>query len=252
MTLLFFHITHGINGVLYFATTKIYKDILRTLCLPSIQYFWCSLSNQTSALFWNELMVVPFHQVWSSSFLHTTGFAIWWLMTLNITDLDIEGNTYHGVVLNDSQEHGKQSWITIVHDISTTSLSTQTIYLFTLWGWVLIHWIPLVVWYIYSVVKMVHVFIFYMWKASSTWYGILLIWYEIAWTNESWKDLSKAIIPFSNLLFDKVKKTIYVVAKVDAVKDLKHCNIFFNILIYILFNLGWKCQRFVLNVYIWK
>jgi hypothetical protein len=26
-------------------------------------------------------------------------------MTLNIADLDIEGNTYHAVVLNDSQEH---------------------------------------------------------------------------------------------------------------------------------------------------
>lgn len=33
------------------------------------------------------------------------------------------------------------------------------------------------------------------------------------------KGLSKTIIPFSELFFDKVKKTIYV-AKVDSVKDL--------------------------------
>jgi hypothetical protein len=51
-------------------------------------------------------------------------------MTLNITDLDIEGNTYHGVVLNDSQEHRKQSWIMIVHDIST-SLIEYAKYIYT-------------------------------------------------------------------------------------------------------------------------
>jgi hypothetical protein len=58
---------------------------------------------------------------------------------------------------------------------------------------------------------------------------------------------------FQNCFFDKVKEIIDV-AKVDSVKDLKHCNIFLIstelILHYILVNLGWKCQRFVLNVYI--
>jgi hypothetical protein len=89
--------------------------------------------------------------------------------------------------------------------------------------------------------------------ASSTWYSVLMIWYEIAWTNECERIYQKQSSPFSKLFFDKVKKIIDV-AKVDSVKDLKHCNIFLIstelILHYILVNLGWKCQRFVLNVYI--
>jgi len=89
--------------------------------------------------------------------------------------------------------------------------------------------------------------------ASSTWYSVLMIWYEIAWTNECERIYQKQSSPFSKLFFDKVKKIIDV-AKVDSVKDLKHCTIFLIstelILHYILVNLGWKCQRFVLNVYI--
>ncbi len=101
--------------------TKIFLEHFVNHLSNTLVFF--TISNFCFVLKWVD--GCSLYQVWSSC-LHTMAFAIWWLMTLNIADLDMEGNTYHGVVLNDSQEHGKQSWIMLVHDIST-SLSLQTI-----------------------------------------------------------------------------------------------------------------------------
>jgi hypothetical protein len=100
-------------------------------------------------------------------------------------------------------------------------------YIIVLWGWVLIHWISLGVWYIYSVVKMVHVYLF-QWKASSTWYSVLLIWYDIAWTNECERIYQKQSSPFSKLFFWQGQKD-YICSQSWFCKGFETLQYLFNI-----------------------